>query len=78
LGAALGTALALLLRRPVLAALIASCLTLSFTLVLLAVIPLLPLDGLAWSLRLAGSVVIALVPYALGVGVICLLPGNRC
>jgi hypothetical protein len=74
LGAALGTTLALLFRRPVPAALLSSWLTLSFTLALLAVIPIVPLDGLARSLRLAGSALIALVPYALGTGVICLLP----
>jgi hypothetical protein len=78
LGAALGTTLALLFRRPFPAALLASLMMLLFTLALLAVVPLMPLNELAGPLRFAGSAVIALVPYALSIGVICLLPGNRC
>jgi hypothetical protein len=75
LGTALGTTLALRLHRPFPAALLASLITLSFTLALLAVVPLVPLDGLTQSLRLAGSAAIALVPYSLAIGVIWLLPG---
>jgi predicted permease len=78
LGAAVGTTLALRLRHPFSAALLALILTLSFTLALLAVVPFLPLDGLSGALRFVGAVVVALVPYALAMGVICLRPGNYC